>query len=52
MLEIKCDEEDINANDYTIMVKNIPIEFEALNNDYDEDLLHFFTNFAIPNKQI
>ncbi len=38
ILENKCDELDISANDYTVVVTGIPIYFDALNDDYDEDL--------------
>ena len=37
-----CDVADISATDYTVLVKNIPIEFDAVNNDYDDDLADFF----------
>lgn len=40
----ECDTLDISASDYTIMVKNIPTAFEALNNDYDDDLKDYFEN--------
>ncbi|EGR30034.1 phage head-tail family protein, putative, partial [Ichthyophthirius multifiliis] len=51
-LEIKCDQEDISANDYTIMVSNIPIEYDAINNDYDEDLMHFFQENSFPERKV
>ena len=43
---------DISAMDYTIMVKNIPIEFDALNNDYDDDLLAFFTKQGLAYEEV
>jgi hypothetical protein len=33
---------DISAQDYTVMVKNVPLYFDAINNDYDDDILDFF----------
>ena len=39
MLDNECDLLDISASDYTVLLKNIPIKYEAINNDYDEDLL-------------
>jgi hypothetical protein len=37
-IDILSDELDVAANDYTFIVKNIPLEFQAKNNDYDDDL--------------
>ena len=39
-----CDFFDISANDYTIFLENIPTSFDALNDDYDDDIKHFFEN--------
>ncbi len=36
-----CDDEDIAANDYTILVKNIPKYYDAIGDDYDDDLKAF-----------
>ncbi len=33
-----CDFEDVAANDYALLVKNIPVDYQAINDDYDEDL--------------
>jgi hypothetical protein len=42
---VECDGADISANDYTIHVEDIPREIQnALNDDYDDDLLDFFEN--------
>ena len=40
--DIETDMVDISAQDYTVMVKNIPLYFDAINNDYDDDILDFF----------
>ena len=40
--DIETDMLDISALDYTVMVKNIPLYYDALNNDYDDDLKDFF----------
>lgn len=40
-LDILCDEADISANDYTLLIENIPIEFTAIGDDYDDDLKDF-----------
>lgn len=45
-LDEECDFSDISANDYTLLVENIPIEYDALNNDYDDDL-KFFIETAV-----
>lgn len=37
-IDIKYDILDINPKDYSIWVSNIPINFKALNDDYDDDL--------------
>ncbi|EAS04833.2 kinase domain protein (macronuclear) [Tetrahymena thermophila SB210] len=37
-LDSECDEADISANDYTLLFENIPLEFDAINSDYDDDL--------------
>jgi hypothetical protein len=39
-----CDDIDIAANDYTVLLENIPVSIDALNDDYDDDLKHFFEN--------
>lgn len=39
-----CDAIDISANDYTVLLENIPTEFDALNDDYDDDIKFFFEN--------
>ena len=38
---LECNKEDISAEDYTIFVKNIPIDFNAIDDDYDDDLKDF-----------
>ena len=43
-MDKEIDELDISPADYTILVKNIPLEYDALNNDYDDDLKYFFEN--------
>lgn len=37
-MDKKCDEYDISPQDYTIFVKNIPITYDAINEDYINDL--------------
>jgi hypothetical protein len=38
----ECDGNDISANDYSVIVKGIPLVItDALNNDYDDDLKDF-----------
>jgi len=51
-LDTKCDAEDIAANDYTLIIKKIPIDYEALNDDYDDDLKEFIEEHALDDKQI
>lgn len=41
-MDVACDVLDISAMDYTIMLKGIPLEFDAINNDYDDDIKDFF----------
>ncbi|KAL4484377.1 hypothetical protein ABPG74_019554 [Tetrahymena malaccensis] len=48
----KCDDEDIAANDYTIMIKNIPLEFDAVNDDYDDDIKEFFEKNSLKEKRV
>lgn len=45
----ECDLLDKSACDYTLLIKNIPKEFDALNNDYDEDLKFFVENKLMPH---
>jgi hypothetical protein len=33
------DDLDVSSLDYTVMINNVPLSFDALNNDYDEDIL-------------
>ena len=40
-MDLECNKEDISAEDYTIFVKNIPIDFNAIDDDYDDDLKDF-----------
>ncbi|KAL4435368.1 hypothetical protein ABPG74_022851 [Tetrahymena malaccensis] len=40
-LDSECDEADISANDYALLFQNIPLEFDAINSDYDDDLKLF-----------
>ena len=44
VLSIECDVLDISPQDYTIFVKNIPKNFKALNDDYDDDIKDYFEN--------
>lgn len=37
-MEKLCDELDISSSDYTVYIENIPINFTAFNNNYEEDL--------------
>ncbi len=46
-IDILSDELDVAANDYTFIVKNIPLEFQAKNNDYDDDLKQFLEENAL-----
>ncbi len=40
--DIECDVADIAANDYTIMISNIPTKMDnPINDDYDDDLRDF-----------
>lgn len=43
---------DISANDYTIIVKNIPLDFEAIEDDYDEDLKLFLEKNGLEDRQV
>ena len=47
----QCDESDISASDYTIFVKNIPIEYQSEFGDYDQDLKEFFSNHLSRTKK-
>lgn len=39
IIDLDCDDKDISPSDYTILVKDIPINFEdPLNDDYQDDL--------------
>jgi len=49
-LDTKCDAEDIAANDYTLIVKKIPIDYEAINDDYDDDLKDFMEKNGLDDK--
>ena len=40
-ISVKCDIRDIAAVDYTVYLENIPVYFDALNNDYDDDLKYW-----------
>ncbi|KAL4489888.1 hypothetical protein ABPG72_010787 [Tetrahymena utriculariae] len=51
-LDAKCDDEDISANDYTIMIKNVPKDFEAINDDYDDDIKEFFRINSLEGKEV
>ncbi|EWS72684.1 kinase domain protein (macronuclear) [Tetrahymena thermophila SB210] len=51
-LDAKCDDEDISANDYTIMIKNVPKDFEAINDDYDDDIKEFFRVNSLEGKEV
>ncbi len=31
------------------MISNVPLEYDAINNDYDDDILDFFENSALPD---
>ena len=42
---------DISASDYTVLIKNIPISYKAINNDYDEDLLIFLQKNSFSNRE-
>ncbi len=46
-IDIISDELDIAANDYTFIVKNIPLEYSAINDDYDDDLKLFLEQNAL-----
>lgn len=37
-------------SDYTIMVGNIPLEYEAINDDYDDDLKEFLEKNALEGR--
>ncbi|KAL4483923.1 hypothetical protein ABPG72_013929 [Tetrahymena utriculariae] len=43
-LDSECDEADISANDYTLLFQNIPLEYDAIHSDYDDDLKLFVEN--------
>lgn len=43
-MDQECDEIDISPQDYTILLSNIPIVYEAENDDYDDDLKNFIEN--------
>jgi hypothetical protein len=49
-MEEDCDDVDVAANDFTILVKNIPVDFQAINDDYDDDILDFFANKVLDRK--
>ncbi|KAL4484378.1 hypothetical protein ABPG74_019555 [Tetrahymena malaccensis] len=51
-LDAKCDDEDISANDYTIMIKNVPKDFDAINDDYDDDIKEFFRVNSLEGKEV
>ena len=39
----------MSPEDYTIFVKNIPIDYDAINDDYDDDLKEFIENCGLQN---
>lgn len=43
---------DIASSDYTVLCKNIPLEYDAINNDYDEDLKFFIENKILEKNKI
>ena len=47
-----CDFHDISANDYTIMISNIPKDYKAINDDYDDDIKDFIQNHIISDKTV
>lgn len=51
-LDNKCDTTDISANDYTVMLKNIPKSYDAINDDYDDDLKDYLQKNLIENKEL
>ena len=48
-MDLECNKDDISAEDYTIFVKNIPIDYDAINDDYDDDLKEFIENCGLQN---
>ena len=38
----ECDTINVSPEDYSIYVKNIPLSYNAINDDYDDDLKMFF----------
>lgn len=49
-LDNKCDTEDISANDYTIVVNDIPKVIDAVNDDYDDDLKDFIEKNGVEGR--
>jgi hypothetical protein len=47
-----CDAIDISANDYTILLENIPNDIDALNDDYDDDIKYYFENIMKEDVEI
>ena len=43
-MDLDCNTAEISADDYTLFITNIPINFHAINDDYDEDLKDFLEN--------
>jgi len=46
-MDLDCNSAEISADDYTVFVTNIPIKFNAMNDDYDEDLKDFLENCGL-----
>ena len=48
-MDTDCDQADISISDYTLMIGNIPVDYNALNDDYDDDLKDFLEKNIIIN---
>ena len=40
-MDMECNNKEISPEDYTLFVKNIPRDYNAINDDYDDDLKEF-----------
>ncbi len=46
-MDLLCDAKDISVSDYTVLVSNIPKDYESENYDYDDGLKNYFENLKM-----
>jgi hypothetical protein len=47
IMDLLCDAKDISVSDYTVLVSNIPKDYESENYDYDDGLKNYFENLKM-----